>query len=130
MTNTSIQRFTSGLEYGITSSAPATISRVDIAKWKSRVSPDVAHHFVERHEALHREYQTLIESYELNRLVYTSEMNFEPVVGQIYYVYEKGPNRRCVSLVSPTDAFWSGFLCAVRLTASYVWESVPVPARA
>jgi len=124
-TNTAIQRFTSALEYGITPGAPATISRQDMAKWKSHVSPDVAHHFVERAEELQREYQALVESYELNRLVYNSEMRSEPVIGQIYYLYEKSNGRHWLSLVSPNHASWSGFLCAVRLTTSYRWERIP-----
>ena len=124
-TNTAIQRFTSALEYGITPGAPATISRQDIAKWKSRVSPDVAHHFVERAEELQREYQTLVESYELNRLVYNSDINFEPVIGQIYYLYEKSDGGRWLSLVSPQYTSWPGFLCAVRLTTPYTWERIP-----
>lgn len=126
-TNTAVQRLASALEYGITPSAPATISRPDIAKWKSRVSPDVANYFVERAEELQREYQTLVESYELNRLVYNSQINFEPVIGQIYYVYEKSPDERVLSLVSPRHTFWSGFVCAVRLTTPYTWERVSLP---
>ena len=126
-TNTAIQRFASGLDYGIVPGAPATISRQDIAKWKSRVSPDVAHHFVERYEELQREYQALVESYELNRLVYNSEMNFEPIIGQIYYLYEKSDGRRWLSLVSPQHTSWPGFLCAVRLTTPYAWERIPSP---
>lgn len=125
--NTAIQRFTSALDYGTTPGAPATISRQDIATWKGRVSPDVAHHFVERYEELQREYQTLVESYELNRLVYNSQINFEPVVGQIYYLYEQTGGRRFLSLVAPHHSRWSGFLCAVRLTTPYRWVSVTLP---
>lgn len=123
--NTAIQRFASSLDYGIVPGAPATISRADIAQWTSRVSPEVAHHFVERYEELQRDYCALMESYELNRRVYNSEMRFEPVIGQTYYLYEKENGARFVSLVSPAHTFWSGFVCAIRLTPSYTWERVP-----
>jgi hypothetical protein len=126
-TNTAIQRFTSGLDYGVVPGAPASISREDIATWKARVSPDVAHYFVERYEELQREYQLLVDSYELNRLVYNSQINFEPILGQTYYLYEKSSTHRFLSLISPHHTFWSGFLCAVRLTTSYTWERVPLP---
>ncbi len=125
--NTTIQRFTSALDYGTTPGAPATISRQNIATWKARISPDVAHHFVERYEELQREYQALIEAYELNRLVYTSQINFEPVIGQTYYLYEQGPERRFLSLVAPHHSHWSGFLCAVHLTTPYTWVRVSLP---
>lgn len=125
--NTAIQQFSSGLDYGITPGAPATISRQDMTKWKTRVSPDVIHHFVERYEELQREYQQLLESYEINRLVYNSQLNFEPVIGHTYYLYEPTPTRRFLSLVSPHHTSWPGFLCAVRLSTSYQWVRVSLP---
>lgn len=126
MSNTAIEKFTSGLEYGIVPGAPA-ISLPDIQKWRSRTHPEVAHHFVERYEELRREYEALLAKYALNKLVYDSEIRFEPVIGQIYYLYEKSPGVRFLSLVSPRQTFWSGFLHAVRLTTAYTWEVVTVP---
>lgn len=125
--NTDLQQFTAGLEYGITPSAPATISREDIASWKGQVAPDIAHHFLTHYETLHREYRALLASYDLNRRVYNSAMNFRPVVGQTYYLYAKSADTDMLSLVPPSETFWSGFVTAVRLSASYVWEPVSLP---
>lgn len=129
MSNTSALTFASGLDYALTSGAPP-IHRDDIAAWKSRVSPDVTHHFVERQEELKQEYevlrakyQTLLEKYEQNRLVYNSEINFTPVVGQTYYLYELR-GKRFLSLVAPRHSGWEPCLGAFRLNTSYVWETV------
>lgn len=129
MTNTTALTFASGLDYALDSSAPP-ISRDDIALWKARVSPDVTHHFVERQEEMRREYemlrlkyQQLVAKYEENRLVYNSEINFTPVVGHVYYLYEIR-NKRFLSLVAPEHSGWETFLGAFRLTSSHVWEKL------
>lgn len=125
-TNTAIQRFTSSLDYGVTPGAPASISRQDIDSWKVRVSPEVAHHFVERYEELQREYHALVDSYEINKLVYNSQIGFQPVLGHTYYLYEKTPGHRFLSLLSPIQTHWAGFIAAVRLNTSYTWERIPI----
>ena len=76
-------------------------------------------------EALRAHADQVALNYELNRLVYNSEMRFEPVIGQLYYLYEKSDGGRWLSLVSPQYTSWPGFLCAVRLTTPYTWERIP-----
>lgn len=120
MTNTTALTFASGLDYALDSSAPP-ISRDDIALWKSRVSTDVEHHFVERYEELRTAYETLLVDYERNRLVYNSQINFTPVVGQTYYLYDYR-GKRFLSLIAPEQSGWSGYLGAFRLTSSHIWE--------
>ena len=122
MSNTSAITFASGLAYGIVSSAPP-IHREDMARWKTRVSPEVTHHFVERYEALRDQYDQLLAEYDTNRLVYNSEINFTPVVGHTYYLYDSG-EKRVLSLIAPQYSGWPGCLGAFRLRASHVWERV------
>lgn len=122
MSNTTALTFASGLDYAIVSSAPP-IHRDDIAAWKTRVSPDVEHHFVERYDELRRDYEQLLASYETNRLLYNSEIRFTPVVGQTYYLYEYR-DTRALSLVAPEHSGWSGYLGAFRLSTAHVWERI------
>jgi hypothetical protein len=122
MTNTTALVFASGLDYAIVSSAPP-IHRDDIAAWKTRVSPDVEHHFLERYDELRQQYERLLESYETNRLLYNSEINFTPVVGQTYYLYEYR-DKRFLSLIAPEHSGWPGYLGTFRLSSSHVWERV------
>jgi len=122
MSNTTAMTFPSSLDYGIVSSAPP-IHRDDITLWKTRVSPDVEHHFVERYDELRVVYEKLLADYETNRLVYNSEINFTPVVGHTYYLYDSG-EKRVLSLIAPQYSGWPGCLGAFRLRASHVWERV------
>jgi len=122
MSNTTALIFASGLDYALDSSAPP-IHRDDITLWKTRVSPDVEHHFVERYDELRVVYEKLLADYETNRLVYNSEINFTPVVGQTYYLYDYR-DKRFLSLIAPQHSGWSGYLGAFRLSSSHVWERV------
>lgn len=122
MSNTTALVFASGLDYGLVSSAPP-IRRDDIALWKTRVSPDVEHHFVERYEELRQQYERLLADYETNRLLYNSEINFTPVVGHIYYLYDYH-DKRFLSLIAPQHSGWPGYLGAFRLSSSHTWERV------
>lgn len=112
------------LTYGITPSAPASISPVDIDKWKADISPTFKHYFTEKYNELVREYEKLARQYEVNKLVYESNINFKPDIGKIYYLYQKKDNTRFLSLVEPTHAFWGGFLGKFRLNAQYAWEEI------
>lgn len=112
------------LTYGIEPNAPATIRPTDIDEWKATVSPTFKHYFQERYDELVREYEKLVEEYSINKLVYESTISFEPLIGEIYFLYQKNDGTRFLSLVSPETAFWSGFLGKYRLRSQYTWERV------
>lgn len=112
------------LTYGISPSSPASISPVEIDKWKGKVSPTFRSYFQERYDDLVRQFQELAEEFNNNRLVYESSISFEPVIGQTYYLYQKLDGTRFLSLVGPNEAFWSGYLGEYRMTAQYTWEKV------
>jgi hypothetical protein len=112
------------LHYGRSPSAPASISPVDIDQWKAEVSPTFKNYFTERYNALVRDYEELVEEFNLNKLVYESEINFKPVIGEIYHLYTRSNMTRFLSLVHPSTTYWSGYLGSFRLTTQYAWERV------
>ena len=96
------------LTYGRTPSSPASISPVDIDKWKATVEPTFKHYFTEKYDAIAREYEQLLREYQVNKLLYESAMGFQPIIGNTYYLYTKKDNTTFISLVEPSQAFWSG----------------------
>jgi hypothetical protein len=110
------------LTYGITPSAPASISPVDIDKWKATISPTFKHYFTEEYNELVRKYEKLVRQYEINKLVYESEINFKPDIGKTYYLYQNKNGIRFLSMVEPEFAFWGGFLGKFKLNSQYAWE--------
>jgi Protein of unknown function (DUF2452) len=66
---------------------------------------------------------------ELSMIIYGAKLNFAPVIGQTYYLYEKKDGSHVVSMVSPKE--WGGgsgpfksLVAAVRLLADHTWKEV------
>ena len=62
---------------------------------------------------------------ELSMIIYNAKISFAPVIGSIYYLYEKNDNSHVVSMVSPKE--WGGngpfksFIAKVKLLADHTW---------
>jgi hypothetical protein len=80
-------------------------------------------------ELLALQAQEIQKRKELSMLIYEAKLNFAPVIGQTYFVYEKADGSHLLSLVSPKE--WGGgagpykrFVAAVRLLADHTWMEV------
>lgn len=80
-------------------------------------------------ELLALQAQEIQQRKELSLIIYEAKLNFSPVIGQIYYLYEKEGNNYILSLVSPEE--WGGgsgpfkrFVAAVKLLADHTWMEV------
>lgn len=63
---------------------------------------------------------------ELSMIIYGAKLSFQPVIGQVYYLYEKHDGSHLLSLVSAKE--WGGgsgpykkFIAAVKLLADHTW---------
>jgi len=66
--------------------APA-IQKEDVELWKQQSVGKVNHQFKTRFEELKKQYQQLVDEYNWNDLVYNSKYSFEPIIGEVYYLY-------------------------------------------
>ena len=80
-------------------------------------------------ELLALQAQEIHKRKELSMLIYGAKLNFSPVIGQAYYLYEKRDGSHLLSLVSPSE--WGGgagpfsrFIAAVRLLADHTWMEI------
>lgn len=80
-------------------------------------------------ELLALQAQEIHKRKELSMLIYEARLNFSPVIGQTYYVYEKNDGSHLLSLVSPKE--WGGgagpfkrFVAAVKLLADHTWVEI------
>lgn len=80
-------------------------------------------------ELLALQAQEIQKRKELSMLIYNAKLNFSPIIGQIYYVYEKADGSHILSLISPKE--WGGgsgpyrrFVAGVKLLADHTWMEV------
>ncbi len=65
---------------------------------------------------------------ELSMIIYDARLSFAPVIGKVYYLYEKEDHSYLVSMVSPQE--WGKkipfkkFVAAVQLLADHTWKEV------
>jgi len=72
----------------------------------------------------------IINRKELSMLIYNAKLSFSPVIGQVYYLYEKQNGEHQVSMISPKEWGKGGgpfksFLAKVKLLADHTWVEIP-----
>jgi hypothetical protein len=59
--------------------------------------------FNSRLTELKKEYELLVSKYVDTKLVYDSDYNFQPIVGETYHLYERKNGSKFLSIISPSD---------------------------
>jgi hypothetical protein len=66
---------------------------------------------------------------ELSMIIYNAKLNFQPVIGHVYYLFEKQDGSHVVTMISPRE--WGGgagpykkFLAQVKLLADHTWVEI------
>jgi hypothetical protein len=80
----------------------APIKPENTSAFVSRAVNKVNQQFKDKFERLKQEYDTMMQELEWNRIIYESELKFEPVVGEIYHLYQKD-GKNFISLISPKE---------------------------
>ncbi|RYY27451.1 MAG: DUF2452 domain-containing protein [Chitinophagaceae bacterium] len=80
-------------------------------------------------ELLALQAREIVSRKELSMLIYNARLNFSPVIGQVYYLYEKKTGDHQVSMISPRE--WGNgsgpfktFVAKVKLLADHTWVEV------
>lgn len=99
------------------------IEPVDVTFFKDSGSRKVNKVLKRRYEELVKEAETLQNSYLINQEVYDSHYSFEPVIGEIYHLYEDSQGKKTLSLISPNE--WSKkYLYSVVLNSDLTWTKI------
>ena len=108
------------LPYGSNVGAPS-IKPTDISSWKDEKVITTNHYFSSRYDEIKKDYLKLMEEYEWNTLVYNSEFRFKPIMGKVYFLYQKDDGKLFLSLIEPNE--WDKiFIGAFKLISDNRWE--------
>lgn len=80
--------------------------------------------FNRRYEELLKEAETLQKSFIVTQEVYESTYRFEPIVGEIYHLYEDNNGNKFLSLIEPTSWKQTHLYSAV-LNSDMTWTRLP-----
>jgi hypothetical protein len=110
------------LPYATNVSGPV-IKLDDVGGFKERGVSKVQKTFTNKYKELIQEYNDLVDEVNLNELVYNSNYSFEPVIGEIYHLYQRNSGEYFLSLISPSE--WNRkHIVTVTLNSEHKWVSI------
>jgi hypothetical protein len=75
---------------------------------------------------LSKQAQEIKDRYEISKAVYAAKMSFEPVVGNVYYLYARKEGEFVLSMVAPDQwgksVPFKHFVSAVKLLGDKTWQ--------
>ena len=70
-----------------TSASYPVIKPLNTATWRNDGVDRVNKQFKSKFDELRKEYEEMMEQFTYNDLVYNAKFNFEPIIGEIYHLY-------------------------------------------
>lgn len=108
--------------YGTSASAPA-IKPLNTATWRNDGVDRVNKQFKSKFDEIKQAYQELMAQFEYNDLVYNASFNFEPIVGETYFLYNNKKQQPFLSIIPPHQCNFE-HLGSFRLNSQKMWEKV------
>ena len=102
--------------------APNIIS-TDLTPFKRNGTDKANKIFNRKYEELVKEVETLQKSFLITQEVYDSKYKFEPIIGEIYHMYEDSDGGKSLSIIEPTQ--WNKkYLYSVILNSDMTWTKI------
>ena len=102
--------------------APKIIA-TDLTPFKRNGTDKANKIFNRKYEELVKEAETLQKSFLITQEVYDSKYKFEPIIGEVYHLYEDYDGGKTLSIIEPT--LWNKkHLYSVILNSDMTWTKV------
>ena len=108
--------------YGTSSSSPV-IKPLNTATWRNDGVDRVNKQFKSKFDELKKEYEAMMEQFEYNELIYNAKFNFEPILGEVYYLYNDKKEEPFLSIIQPDQCNFN-YLGSFRLNSQKMWEKI------
>lgn len=103
--------------------AAPKIEAVDLTLFNNLQAHKVTKSLQKRAEEIGMLVKALQEDYALNLELYSATRSFEPVLGEVYHLYEKADGSKFLSLIAPTE--WAQkYLYSGTLNSDGTWSKV------
>ncbi len=81
----------------------------------------------EQIELLAEQAKSIQQRIEISEQIYLCQMNFKPLIGSVYHLYERKNGEKILSMIAPNE--WGrtnplSFVATVKLLADHTWEIV------
>ncbi|MBC7980510.1 MAG: DUF2452 domain-containing protein [Armatimonadetes bacterium] len=107
------------MPYPVSTLSPKIIPN-DLSSFKSRGISEVERELQQKLTEIRESYLAAIDHFNWNKLIYEADINFEPIVGETYHLYEVR-GRKLLSMIDP-DQWSQKHLATVRLNVDKQWK--------
>jgi hypothetical protein len=107
------------MPYPVSTLSPPIIP-ADLTSFKTRGISEVERDLRQKLTEIREDYLRAIDHFNWNKLVYEAEIRFEPVVGEVYHLYDMGSGWRALSMIGP-EQWQHRHLATVRLNYDRQW---------
>ena len=107
------------MPYPVSTLSPRIVP-TDLSSFKSRGISEVERELQQKLTEIRETYLAAIDHFNWNKLIYEADINFEPIIGQTYHLYEVR-GRKLLSMIAPGQ-WHHKHLATVRLNVDRQWK--------
>ena len=119
--NPETKKYDASIKPYATSVGAPVITTTDTVLWKNRSINRVNHKVNAKYLELKAEYEKMMEEFEFNNLIFNSKFNFEPIIGDVYHLYERENGETFLSIIAPHECSFKS-VGSFYLNADQIWE--------
>lgn len=104
---------------------PTTIGsqKFEVTQIDKSESIKASKYFDKRLAELKKEWEELVDDYQATNLVYGTDYNFQPSLGEVYHIYKDRNNKDFLSIINPNE--WDReYVGSYMLNSNGVWEKL------
>ncbi|AWX46300.1 hypothetical protein HME9304_03333 [Flagellimonas maritima] len=121
--NTENEKYDAALKPYATNIGAPSIKATDSIAWKNRSINKLNHKVQTKFLELKTEYEKMLQEFEYNKLIFEAKFSFEPIVGEIYHLYQRENGESFLSLIAPEQCNFDA-LGSFYLNADQIWQKV------
>ncbi|MEM7487169.1 MAG: DUF2452 domain-containing protein [Bacteroidota bacterium] len=122
--DTENDKYDAALKPYATNVGAPSIKATDSIAWKNRSINKLNHKVQTKFLELKAEYENMLQEFEYNKLIFEAKFSFEPIVGEIYHLYQRENGESFLSLIAPEQCNFDT-LGSFYLNADQIWQKVP-----
>ncbi len=121
--NAENEKYDAALKPYATNIGAPSIKATDSIAWKNRSINKLNHKVQTKFLELKTEYEKMLQEFEYNKLIFEAKFSFEPIVGEIYHLYQRENGESFLSLIAPEQCNFDA-LGSFYLNADQIWQKV------
>lgn len=94
----------------------------NIELFKLEKTTKIQKYYSSKFEELAREYESIMKEISTNERLYKAKHNFEPISGEIYFLYKKENGEEFLSIISPSQWSKFDFIGSYKFLSDGRWE--------